>query len=77
MNKHGRDTLNSLIDRLRDIESEITSLKDDEQDKYDRMPESFQNGEKGNRLEAIISYLEDAESAVQEAIDNIENAVSE
>lgn len=38
--------------------SEADSLKDELQDWYDNLPESFQSGEKGDRLNDAIGYLE-------------------
>lgn len=40
--------------------SEMESLRDELQDWYDNLPESFQGGEKGDALQTAISELEDA-----------------
>lgn len=52
---------------LDDIISNIESLRDEEQDYYDSMPESFQNGEKGDTAQNAISEMESAISEVEEA----------
>lgn len=46
---------------------------DEEQEAYDNLPESFQNGERGEQmsgniesLEEVTGYLEDAKSAMED-----------
>lgn len=46
---------------------------DDEQEAYDNLPESFQNGERGEQmsgnielLEEVTGYLEDAKSVMED-----------
>ena len=67
MNKQGRKTLDRLHDELstlkgkfEDIKSELETLRDEEQDKYDNMPESLQSGDRGETLQATIDNLESA-----------------
>lgn len=77
MNKNRMKQLTKVLGTIRDaIEantSELESIRDEEQDYYDNMPESFQNGEKGERtqnfvdnLETLLSFLEEAISAIDE-----------
>lgn len=43
-----------------EIKGEIETLKDEEQDYYDNMPESFQNGDKGSIAQTAIDALDEA-----------------
>ena len=73
MNNARRQTLESLQrrvmelqDQINDIVSEIESARDDEQDYRDNMPESFADGEKGQKADEAIDALEEAISALQD-----------
>lgn len=73
MNKERRKQLDRsfvLINAATDI---IQSVMEDEQEAYDNLPESFQNGERGEQmsgniesLEEATGYLEDAKSAMED-----------
>jgi hypothetical protein len=69
VNKERRAELASIreeIDRAQAIIGEAMSrletVKDEEQDYYDNMPESFQNGEKGERAQQAVDALDNAYS---------------
>lgn len=47
MNKTRRKAIDDVVAKLQELRDEVESLRDEEQDYYDNMPESFQNGEKG------------------------------
>lgn len=55
--------------KIEEALSLVTECKDAEQEAYDNMPESFQEGERGETMQEHISNLEDAENALQEIID--------
>lgn len=42
------------------VESDIESIQDDEQEAFDNMPESFQQGERGEASQAAIEALQSA-----------------
>lgn len=82
MNKEQRKVLDKLkeelgviIGKLDDIKSEIDAVKDEEQEKYDNMPESFQSGEKGEKVESGITYLDEVSGNLDEAIETLGSAV--
>jgi exonuclease VII small subunit len=91
MNATQRKTLNEYISKLENIQAdlqvirdEIDQMKDTEQEKYDNMPESFQDGEKGEKLQQVIDYLEEsvnafesANDSITEMKDGIENAIQD
>lgn len=61
----------ALMDQAREI---LESVKDEEQEAFDNMPESIQNSERGEAMEDYIYTLEDALSnletdALQDIVD--------
>jgi predicted nucleic acid-binding Zn-ribbon protein len=98
MNKTRRKALNALQDRLtalnlddvlsevKDIREELETLRDEEQESFDNLPESLQSGERGQDMEAAITSMDSAmekiesladaadESASEEFVSNVEDA---
>jgi uncharacterized coiled-coil DUF342 family protein len=60
-----RGEVEELRDRIQSIVSQITDLKDEEQEYFDNMPESFQEGEKGQAAEQAVNDLYNAESELE------------
>lgn len=54
---------------LRPIKAQVSDLRDEEQEYLDNMPESFQNGDKGDASQNAIDELDNAESYLYNAID--------
>lgn len=52
-----------------DTRSSLEGYRDDEQDKYDNMPEGLQGSDKGDTQQSIIEYLE----AAIESLESIES----
>lgn len=85
MNKDRRNAINAVLARFGDaraemelIHDELESLRDEEQEYYDNMPESFQQGDKGDRAQAAIDLLESALSELEASdFDSIENYLVE
>lgn len=80
----------AYVGNMRDLFTEagvvgnLEQHRDDEQDKYDNMPEGLQNSDSGeamqagiDALEEAISELESAESTIEDAISDVENAKDE
>ena len=60
MNKQRRKQLaeaSALISKAQEI---IESVKDEEQEAHDNLPDSFQYGEKGQQMEEYIDALDEA-----------------
>lgn len=74
MNKDTR----KLLDKIKeDIDSSINALEvimEEEREKFDNLPESLQNSDKGDDLADAIGNLDNAISNLSEAIDSIEEA---
>ena len=83
MNKDRRKALGSLTEqldtlkgKLNDIQQELEGLRDEEQEYYDNMPESFQMGDKGQAAEEAIGYLDEAATAAGEAESQIDEVMT-
>ena len=57
----------SIGNLLTEVEGEVESLKEELEEWYNNLPESFQNGDKGNDLNEAVSELEGILEAVQGA----------
>lgn len=75
MNKQRRKELERIKEELQTLLSDLEIAKDEEQEYYDNMPESFQNGERGEKAESAISALECAYDNITECIENIDEAL--
>ena len=74
MNKERRKELSSIIDRIAalgakidevkqirdDIVSDLESVRDAEQESFDNLPESLQDGERGQDMQSAIDNLDNA-----------------
>lgn len=83
MNKDRRKTLLKIIHQLEEVKTLLESLKDDvsqcqeeEQDYYDNMPESLQNGDKGERASEAIEKMTEAVDNLESLDDTLEEAIS-
>lgn len=50
MNKQRRNRLQKVIDKLEELKEEVSSICEEEQEAYDNMPESLQDGERGSQM---------------------------
>lgn len=53
---------------------EVEGMRDEEQEKYDNMPESIQSGEKGSEQEERVDHLTTAFDKLTEAFEALSNA---
>ena len=58
MNKGRRERLKKQLRLLGEMREEIEAIRDEEQEAYDNLPESLQDGERGERLEENIETLD-------------------
>lgn len=74
MNKQNRNKLSALQQRLEEIYSELETLRDEEQEKYDNMPDGLRDGDKGMALSQAIENIDQAMTECEAAKDSIEAA---
>ena len=70
-------TNENAIESLEDSKSMLEAVRDEEQDSYDNMPESLQNGERGEIAQEALNNLEEAISNIESAIDEIQDRNNE
>ena len=73
MNKLRRKAISEIISDLQELGStidsrkdRITEIRDEEQETYDNMPQSFQDGEKGDAVETAVSEMDEVLCALDE-----------
>lgn len=71
MNKSRRKAIQDVVAKLETLRDEVESLLNEEQDYYDNMPESFQDGDKGQAASDAISYMESASGYIDNAIEEL------
>ena len=69
MNKIRREALEKISTGLEDLKADLETLRDEEQDYADNMPEGLQSSEKHDTAENAVSSMD-------EAIDNLDSVVS-
>ena len=55
----------------KEIKNKLESMKDDEEMKYDNMPEGLQESERGDQMQEAIDALDNAVTSLDEAIDSL------
>lgn len=74
--------IGSLMSQLtEEIKSQLEDIRDEEQDYFDNMPESFQIGERGALAQSAIDNLESAISDIdlldaQSVVDSLDAAIN-
>lgn len=67
MNKQRRKRLEQVEGQIRELMAEIESIKEEEQEAFDNLPESMQYASKGEAMEAAIENLDSLYTALEEA----------
>ncbi len=58
-----------------DVQSQLETLRDEEQEYYDNMPEGLQAGEKGDKAQEAIDSIDEAINQVETTHDSIGQAL--
>ena len=74
MNNTRRKHLRDLIEKMEGIKSEIEEIRTEEEEYYNNMPEAFQDGDKGDRAQTVIEYLDEAMTAAGDVIETLTSA---
>ena len=73
MNKFRRKSLEEIKLKLEQLQFDIDTLKDEEQQAHDNLPESIQYSEKGETMEDNVYKLEQAYDCIQQALDELDD----
>ena len=74
MNAQGRKEIAKYIASLEEIKDKLDSMKDEEQDKFDNMPEGLQESERGEAMQEAIEQLETVCDNLDEVISALEES---
>lgn len=74
MNNTRRKHLRELIEKTEGIKQDIEELRTEEEEYYNNMPSPVQDGEKGDRAQTVIEYLDEAMTAAGDVIENLTSA---
>jgi len=72
MNATTRKEIQLIIEILAGNKERLEEIRDSEVEKYDNMPESFQEGEKGEAMQTWIDAIEESVDNLDSAIDSLE-----
>lgn len=75
MNKARRAVLNKIINGLNDLLDELNTVKEDEEDAMDNIPESLQGSAMYESMEEAVDHMNDAFDALEDVISSLENAM--
>ena len=77
MNKARRNRIAEVQSQLETLKQEIDSILEEEQEAYDNMPESLQNGERGEAMQEAIDALESAVGSCEELDEYLTSATEQ
>ncbi len=69
MNKARRKVIDKALQNLADLLLILQEVKEDEETAFENMPESLQEGEQGEKMQACIENLDEGVSALESAIE--------
>ena len=72
MNAQGRKEIAKYIATLEDIKDKLETMRSEEEDKFDNMPEGLQESERGEAMQEAIETLETACDNLEEAISTLQ-----
>ena len=75
MNKARRNTIEIVAASIENAISELEMCRDEEQNYYDNMPDTFRDSSKGEAADDCISDLEDAISSLEDALSSVNNSI--
>lgn len=74
MNKGRRKQLAEIAEQLQELRDRIEQLQEEEQDGFDNLPESLQQGERGQAMEQAVEQMGTALDCIDEAVQALEEA---
>ena len=77
MNKFRRKALQEIFDKLSDLREEIESIKEEEDESRENMPENLQGSERYEQSETASYNMGEAAEYISSACDSIESILEE
>lgn len=75
MNKIRRKALQEIYDKLSDLREELETIKDEEDESLENMPENLQGSERYEQSETASGNIDEAMEYLSSACDSIESAM--
>lgn len=76
MNNNRRARLTKLEEKFEELKGQLEAMRDEEQEGYDNLPQSLQNGEKGVNMDIARYHLDEDIQSLEETIENIGLAIA-
>ena len=71
------EELRNALSTMQELHSTLESLRDEEQEAFDNLPEGLQQADRGQSMEAIASALDDAVDTLSSALGDIDNVADD
>jgi F0F1-type ATP synthase membrane subunit b/b' len=71
VNAARREQIGTIADAIEQLRVDLESLRDEEQEYFDNMPESFQQAQKGQDAEAAVDSLSESVDGLDEVVSNL------
>ena len=75
MNKARRKWLGDIIAQLTKKKDDLESVRDEEQEAYDNLPESIQYSERGDAMGEYVTDLDDAASSIDDVMSTLQDII--
>ena len=75
MNKARRKRIDDVIRKLEELKDEVDSIRYDEQEAYDNLPEGIQMSDRGDEMQSAVDSLDYAYDGFDDIIDNLNEAL--
>ena len=75
MNKDRRDRLTEIISIIQEQMAELESIKEEEDEAFNNLPEGIQCSERGEVMEENVSEMDDIYSDLESTIDRIQELI--
>lgn len=71
------EALSVSLEDIRDKQAELEEMRDEEESKFDNMPEGLQEGEKGKAMREAIDKLDEIVNMLESITDDLDDACNE
>ena len=77
MNKSRRARIDKILEKLEEINEELSSIQEEENDAYNNLPFSIQESERGEKMYESVYNLDAALGTIEEITDYLTEAKGE
>lgn len=75
MNNNRRKKVRLILERLESLKDDLTEVLEDEEWAFGNLPESFQEGDKGAKMQEGIEAIEGAIQDIEGVVEQLNNAI--